>query len=98
MNITTNLPGRLRNTSLPRSHGLLPVFEAVVNSVHAIEEAQVSSEDGRIRVMIERAPAQQQLTVDDKPTKPEQSQGAILSRSLSQTTESGSTTKTLKHS
>ena len=74
MNITTNLPGRLRNTSLPRSHGLLPVFEAVVNSVHAIEEAQVSSEDGRIRVMIERAPAQQQLTVDDKPTKSEQSQ------------------------
>ena len=74
MNISTNLPGRLRNTSLPRSHGLLPVFEAVVNSVHALEEAQVSSEDGRIRVAIKRAPVQKQLKVDDEPPNPEQSQ------------------------
>ena len=74
MNISTNLSGRLRNTSLPRSHGLLPVFEAVVNSVQALEEAQVSSESGHIRVAIKRAPAQQQLIVDDEPTKPEQSQ------------------------
>ena len=74
MNISTNLSGRLRNTSLPRSHGLLPVFEAVVNSAHALEEAQVSSEDGRICVAIKRAPMQQQLTVDDEPTELEQSQ------------------------
>ena len=74
MNIGTNLRGRLRNTSLLRSQGLLPVFEAVVNSVHAIEEAQVSSEDGRICVAIKRAPTQQQLTVDDVLTKREQSQ------------------------
>ena len=74
MNIGTNLHGRLRNTSLPHSHGLRAVFEAVVNSVHALEETQVSSEGGRIRIAIRRAPAQQQLTLDDKPRKREQSQ------------------------
>ena len=30
--------GRIRNTNLPRSKALLPLFEAVVNSFHAIEE------------------------------------------------------------
>ena len=74
MNITTNLHGRLRNTSLLRSHGLLPVFEAVVNSLHAIEEAQVSPEDARIRVAIKRIPAQQHLTIGADTTKPDQSQ------------------------
>ena len=38
MSIQTNLHGRLRNTNLPKTHGLLPVFETVVNSIHAIEE------------------------------------------------------------
>ncbi len=52
MKIETNLQGRLRNTSLPQSSGLMPVFEAVINSVHAIEEADISSEAGLIRVSI----------------------------------------------
>lgn len=30
--------GRIRNTNLPRSKALLPLFEAVVNAFHAIEE------------------------------------------------------------
>ena len=30
--------GRIRNTNLPRTKALLPLFEAVVNSFHAIEE------------------------------------------------------------
>jgi len=38
MSMKTNLSGRLRNTSLPASHGLMPLFEAVVNSIHSIEE------------------------------------------------------------
>lgn len=54
MSMETNLQGRLRNTSLPSNHGLLPVFEAVINSIHAIEEAKLSSEDGRITVEIIR--------------------------------------------
>lgn len=57
MNIATNLSGRLRNTSLPLSHGLLPLFEAVINSIHGIEEANVPPESWRIRIVIEREPA-----------------------------------------
>ena len=34
----SNLRGRLRNTSLPKSNALLPLYEAVVNSIHAIDE------------------------------------------------------------
>ena len=49
MNIATNLHGRLRNTFLPLSHGLLPLFEAVINSTHGIEEAAISVESGWIR-------------------------------------------------
>lgn len=52
MSINTNLRGRLRNTPLPRSHGLLPLFEAVVNSIHAIDETGRS--DGHIVVEIVR--------------------------------------------
>lgn len=37
--LTTSLQGRLRNTTLPKNKADLPLFEAVVNSIHAIEEA-----------------------------------------------------------
>lgn len=56
MSIETNLHGRLRNTSLPASNGLLPVFEAVSNSIHAIEDAGVPTQEGRIIVRINRDP------------------------------------------
>ena len=52
--MSTNLVGRLRNTRLPRTHGLLPLFEAVVNSVHAVEEAKLAGGDGRIAVEVAR--------------------------------------------
>jgi hypothetical protein len=61
MSIGTNLRGRLRNTPLPRSHGLLPLFEAVVNSIHAIEE--LNAGDGEIEVEIIR---ESLLDLDDK--------------------------------
>ncbi|WP_152184546.1 ATP-binding protein [Sulfurimonas indica] len=38
MSVKTNLHGRLRNTPLPVNQGLMPLFEAVVNSIHSIEE------------------------------------------------------------
>ena len=57
MNIETNLRGRLRNTTLPKSSGLLPLFEAVVNSIHALEEAHTPLEHSLIRVVIEREPS-----------------------------------------
>lgn len=54
MSIQTNLHGRLRNTSLPRSHGLLPLFEAVINSIHSIEDADLAPAHGKIIVEINR--------------------------------------------
>jgi len=68
MNLETNLQGRLRNTSLPYSHGLLPLFEAVVNSIHAIEDAGLSSGSGRITVEILRD-TQQVLDFESAPRK-----------------------------
>lgn len=55
MSIKTNLHGRLRNTPLAVRHGLMPLFEAVVNSIHAIEEADRTA-SGQIRVEIVRSP------------------------------------------
>ena len=68
MSIETNLRGRLRNTSLPYSHGLLPLFEAVVNSIHSIEGAGSSSRNGSITVEVVRD-AQQTLEFETGPKK-----------------------------
>jgi hypothetical protein len=56
MSINTNLHGRLRNTPLPASHGLLCLFEAVVNSIHAIAERGIEPSKGKITVEILRVP------------------------------------------
>lgn len=69
MSIETNLHGRLRNTSLPASNGLLPVFEAVSNSIHAIEDAGIPSQQGRITVQINRDP-QSTLGFDQESKRP----------------------------
>lgn len=53
MSLVTNLKGRIRNTNLPRSHGLMPVFEAVVNSIQAIEDSP-NSHQGTITLEIVR--------------------------------------------
>ncbi len=58
MSLHTNLAGQLRNTNLPKSDGLLPVFEAVVNSIQALEEANRLS-TGQITLEIVRNPQQQ---------------------------------------
>ncbi|MDP4028426.1 MAG: ATP-binding protein [Gallionella sp.] len=80
MNIQTNLKGRLRNTPLPLTSGLLPLFEAVVNSIHAIEEACSPSTEGLIRIRIDRAPVQTGLALEeDKKRRGPEPQGEILS-------------------
>lgn len=61
----TNLQGRLRNFTLPRKSGLIPLFEAVVNSIHAIEDRfqtpkEVSGQ-GTIDIFIRREPEQMEL-------------------------------------
>jgi hypothetical protein len=64
MSLQTNLKGRLRNTSLPKNHGLMPVFEAVVNSIHSVEEKGNTS-SGKIILRIHRA-TQGALDLDAK--------------------------------
>lgn len=68
MSLQTNLKGRLRNTSLPKSHGLMPVFEAVVNSIHSIEE-KGNNESGKIVLRINRD-TQSSLDLDTKSLPP----------------------------
>jgi hypothetical protein len=66
MTLETNLRGRLRNTSLPASQGLIPLFEAVVNSIHGIEDAGLPRGDGRIHIAVHRT-AQGDLTYEGRP-------------------------------
>ena len=49
MALTTSLAGRVRNTSLPKSHALLPLLEAIVNGIQAID-ALPDGIDGRGRI------------------------------------------------
>ncbi|MDI5967143.1 ATP-binding protein [Streptantibioticus silvisoli] len=57
MALTTSLAGRVRNTSLPKSHALLPLLEAVVNSIQAID-ARFGGDvgRGRLSIKIQRSP------------------------------------------
>lgn len=64
MSMETNLQGRLRNTSLPYNHGLLPMYEAVVNSIHSIEEAGLPPCNGSVTVEILRD-TQESLALED---------------------------------
>lgn len=53
--LTTSLAGRVRNTNLPKSHSLLPVLEAVVNGLQAIDVRFGNDiSPGRLQVKIER--------------------------------------------
>ena len=63
--LKTNLEGRLRNTTLPKSHALMPLFEAVVNSIHAIEESENDIQNGIIQIQILRSSQQCMKGEDD---------------------------------
>ncbi|WP_271394488.1 ATP-binding protein [Neomicrococcus lactis] len=55
MVLTTSLAGRVRNTSLPKSHALLPLLEAIVNAIQAIDARRGdSATPGRINVRVHR--------------------------------------------
>jgi hypothetical protein len=59
-----DLRGRIANTKLPLSNCLLPLFEAISNSIHSVEEAK--SNPGKIEVEIVRDTSQGNL-IDDEP-------------------------------
>lgn len=58
-----NLEGRLRNFSLPHAKALVPVFEAVVNALHAVDAS--GRKDGLIRVEVLRGDVQQELALEN---------------------------------
>ncbi|MGE5606368.1 MAG: ATP-binding protein, partial [Bacteroidota bacterium] len=54
---STNLSGRVRNFSLPKNRPLIPLYEAIVNSINAIEERHKSDSNfilGKISIEILR--------------------------------------------
>ena len=56
---TIDLAGRVRNFDLPKNQPLIPLYEAIVNSIYAIQERQQKEEfDGKIEVEIIRDPQQ----------------------------------------
>lgn len=55
MALTTSLAGRVRNTSLPKSHALLPLLEAIVNSIQSIDaRPKDPDQPGRVDVKVHR--------------------------------------------
>lgn len=52
MSLNTSLKGRLRNTTLPLTNALFPVFEAVVNSIHSIDELKSKDIDYQGKIII----------------------------------------------
>ncbi|HXJ13686.1 MAG TPA: ATP-binding protein [Candidatus Limnocylindrales bacterium] len=58
-----DLPGRIKNTRLLYSNALLPLFEAVINSIHAVDETP-KSDGGAIHIHIERDHTQEPLSFE----------------------------------
>jgi len=62
--VATNLEGRVRNTNLPKASALLPMFEAVVNSFHAIEDTGLESDGHAIEIIVHRDQVLPNMAVD----------------------------------
>jgi hypothetical protein len=66
MAISASLTGRLRNTSLPKSRALLPLFEAVVNAIQSVDSVYGSDMNStRVEIRILRG-QQMSLQFDEK--------------------------------
>lgn len=54
-----NISGRVKNFPLPKNKPLIPMFEAIVNSLHAIEERKredPSFQSEKISIALPKAP------------------------------------------
>jgi hypothetical protein len=60
-----DLKGKLRNTQLPRAKALFPLFEAIVNSFQAIEDANSPVPPPYISIALERDPVLPGVTEGD---------------------------------
>ena len=50
--IEIDLKGRVKSTKLAQTRCLLPIYEAIINSIHAIEDAKIKN--GKIDITLER--------------------------------------------
>lgn len=57
-----DLPGRVANTTLPSSRPLLPLFDAIINAIDAIQDTRASK--GRIVATVRRDQRQEQIRAD----------------------------------
>ena len=73
--VNVNVVGRVRNTRAPSSP-LLPVYEAIVNSIHAIDD--VKTHDSLITIQIVRGQDAQKSLDDEDPARPGPVQGFII--------------------
>lgn len=47
-----NIRGRVKNFNLPKNQPLIPLFEAIVNSIHAIDERNVADKNFKGKIVI----------------------------------------------
>lgn len=59
-----DLVGKIKNTQLPRSKALLPMFEVVVNAFQAIEDAAGKPASGQIEITVHRDPVLAGVDID----------------------------------
>jgi hypothetical protein len=62
-----NVLGRVKNTSLPKTQGLLPLLETIMNSIDAIEDAHDDISHGTIEITILKPPAMDLATKPGEP-------------------------------
>lgn len=62
--MNVDLVGKIKNTQLPRSKALLPMFEAVVNSFQAIEDGTEPVSPPSIEIVVERDAVLPDLEID----------------------------------
>jgi hypothetical protein len=63
-----NFQGRISNVTLAYHRALLPLFEAVINSIHAIEDLGTTQGEIRIRVLRNKSEARQQHLTENRLT------------------------------
>ena len=44
MNFNVNLQGRVKNFQLQSNNAMIPLFESIVNSIHAIDEVKINNQ------------------------------------------------------
>lgn len=68
---TINITGRVKNFPLPKNRPLIPLYEATVNSIHAIEERKLADEEFKGgKIIIDVIRSQQMSLLNDGELSP----------------------------